>query len=162
MASKKKSAIQARQGHPTGIIDDVARPIVQKAAKVVMSRAASKSPASNVRAKVYYAARDIERKVAEKRSASYRNKAEKLYQKELEMFNAGKPTSARKVTRSANKRRVLGEKGVSVETQGTWQSPRQAAKFARKSNRAQLRATERIKAYPEKPSRKIKPPKRVK
>lgn len=34
MASKKKSAIQARQGHPTGIIDDTAKAF-GKAAKTV-------------------------------------------------------------------------------------------------------------------------------
>jgi len=80
MASKKKSAIEARQGHPTGIIDDIARPIMQKAANVVIEKTLPRSN-SKIANKAYYAARQIEKKVVEKRATSYRNKAQKLYKK---------------------------------------------------------------------------------
>lgn len=136
MASKKKSAIQSRQGHPTGIIDDIARPIVQKAAKAVINKTLPRSN-SKIANKAYYAARDIEKKVAEKRAMSYRDKAESLYQKELQVFMGNKKASAKKVRSSAKKRNVLGSKAVAVETSGYWASPRQEAKRARALNKAQ-------------------------
>ncbi len=38
MAAKKKSAIETRVGHPTGIVDDIIRPIVAKAARSIADR----------------------------------------------------------------------------------------------------------------------------
>jgi hypothetical protein len=134
MASKKKSAIQARQGHPTGIIDDVARPIIQKAARAVVDKTLPRSN-SKIANKAYYAARDIEKKVADKRVASYLKKEESLYQKELQAFMGNKKASAKKVRSSAKKRNVLIAKADAVENSGYWSSPRIEAKHMRLANK---------------------------
>lgn len=42
MATRKKPAIQIRQGHPSGIIDDVILPVVSKAARAVADRGVGK------------------------------------------------------------------------------------------------------------------------
>jgi hypothetical protein len=134
MASKKKSAIQARQGHPTGIIDDVARPIVQKAARAVIEKTLPRSN-SKIANKAYYAARDIERKVVDKRVASYLKKEDSLYQKELQTFMGNKKASGKKIRSSAKKRNVLIVKADAVENSG-YLSPRREAKRMREFNKA--------------------------
>ena len=137
MASKKKSATQARQGHPTGIIDDIARPIVQKAARAVINKTLPRSN-SKIANKAYYAARDIEKKVADKRVASYLKKSDSLNQKELQVFMGKKKASAKKVRSSAKKRTVLAAKADAVEIGGRyWSGPRQSAKRARAFNKRQ-------------------------
>jgi hypothetical protein len=155
MASKKKSAIQSRQGHPTGIIDDIVRPIIQNTAKAVKNKAASK-PANKLRAKAYYAAKDVERKVAGKRAISYRDKANSLYEKELKLFNQGTPLSTKKIVRSSGKRGVLGQKAIALEVGGYWGGPRQRAKMARKQNKVEQKVAEKIATYgKKKPVRKV-------
>ena len=150
MASKKKSAIQSRQGHPTGIIDDAVLPVVQKAAKAVINKTLPRSN-NKIANKAYYAARNIEKKVADKRVASYLKKEDSLYQKELQVFMGNKKASAKKVRSSAKKRNVLMSKADAVENSGYWSSPRQEAKRARMNNK---RNDKKAKAFQKRANKK--------
>ena len=134
MAYKKKSAIQARQGHPTGIIDDIARPIIGKASRAALNATNKGTKVGGVRSKIRKAAGNINVENDTRRFQSYQRKAESLYKKDVDDMLAGKKRSAGSIYRSTKKREVLNEKALAVSEGpgGYWDSPRKMAQSTRK------------------------------
>jgi len=164
MASKKKSAIQARQGHPTGIIDDIARPIIGKAARAALNATNKGTKVGGVRSKIRKAAGNINVENDTRRFQSYQRKAESLYKKDVDDMLAGKKRSAGSIYRSTKKREVLNEKALAVSEGpgGYWdgsprkmaQSTRKQFKNAKKSAAKKQREIEMREAYKKRMAKK--------
>ena len=129
MANKPRKAFDGI-GRPAGIIDDVIYPI---ASKIVRKRIDKTVKGSTVRSLANYnKARKIDKIIDSKRIASYSKKYDKLYKKELEFGKSGK-----QITKSANKREVLGAKMGGVRRQDVtkgdyWGGPRSRAQEVRR------------------------------
>jgi hypothetical protein len=133
MAKGRKPAIGGL-ARPEGFLDDVVRPVVQKAARKVMSKTL-KSGEPSIGQNLYYGAAKVERKMAAKRAAGYAKSGRKGYAK---MENAierkyaegmGSARNSKKIDAGAQKY-VVNQKKEEALKRGA--SVRKAAKDYRK------------------------------
>jgi len=133
MAKGRKPAIGGL-ARPEGFLDDVVRPVVQKAARKVMSKTL-KSGEPSIGQNLYYGAAKVERKMAAQRAAGYAKSGRKGYAKMEKAIERkytegmGSARNSKKIDAGAQKY-VVNQKKEEALKRGT--SVRKAAKDYRK------------------------------